>query len=170
MSRFFRSVFAVRDCRKWMFLLALCWVFGLLLGCLCGGSRAGVFPSNMELSEFGQVDPFGSLLILSLPFVSSVIAVSLWRSVLPLIAFAKAFCFAYVSAGLMVSFGSAGWLVCILLLLGDGAMLPLLWLYWYRSMAGQSVAAICIAGTLAMVIWWFDYAVLSPFVANMIFC
>ncbi len=170
MGRFFRSVFGARDCRMMVFFLALCWVMGLLFGALCGSVAAGMFPSGMDLTKFSLLDPFSAFLVVAFPFVSSAVVVCLSHRMLLIVAFAKAFCFSYVSAVLMLSFGSAGWLVCILLLLGDGMTLPLLWWYWYRILTERSAVSICVAGTLAVAIWWLDYAVFSPFVANVIFC
>lgn len=87
-----------------------------------------------------------------------------------LICFGKAFLFAYVSLCFACTFGSAGWLIWLLVLLPDILTLPLLYFYWLRHLsyagsAGRFSGVMLFCGSIFLCS--LDYWVISPFLASL---
>ena len=84
------------------------------------------------------------------------------------ICFAKTFLFSFVSLGILMSFGSGGWLLRFFLLFGDCAAMPLLYWYWSRYICtsiGLRWIAVSAAFLLVLLlITSLDYRVFAPLV------
>lgn len=151
--------------------LALIWIFGLIAGCILFFSAEPEFSSLMPMAVGGRVSIVGLLSVILLPFLFSAFAVFISQSwlLLPL-AFCKAVCFSYVSLGVMEAYGSAGWLMRLLLMFSDIAVLPLLYGYWQRYISGDRQFGIW-PGLLFLVgglcIGSMDYCLISPFLAGL---
>ena len=110
--------------------LALLWLFGLLLGAAAFRGSEGVLVSLMGPAVVCRVSIVSLLIPVFLPFLFAALAVYLSHSgLLAVVCFLKAACFSFVSCGAAACYGSAGWLIWILLMFHDigGCIL----LYWY---------------------------------------
>ena len=106
-----------------------------------------------------------------LPIVIAVLAVFIGQRwlIFPM-AFLKAVAFAYVGWSVVITFGSAGWLIRLLLLFSDCASMPLLWGFWNKALVSDfdalvpaSVAAVLTILGIGIV----DYGVISPFLISL---
>lgn len=171
MDRYLNFNLPAWRCKKPMFLLACAFLFGLISGVLFSMSASDALFPTMRAAVFGCVSIPGLLSATLLPFLFSAFAVyiSCQKLLIP-IAFCKAFVFAFVGTGILGAFGSAGWLVRLLLMFSDVASLPLLWWYWQKSLSGSGrfVRNTAIAAGFALLIGSVDYCVVSPFLANLI--
>ena len=118
------------SCRKYAVpALACSWILGLLFGIRVGqiaffdfNSMAATFPGNTFVSL---------LAVMLFPIVVSVLIMYMGQPwLLLIVAFLKSFSFAYVSWIVMCDFGSAGWMIQLLIMFSDCLSLPLLWWYW----------------------------------------
>lgn len=158
-----------KDARKGMlFLLACCWISGLLCGVICFSVSSSGVISLMRRTVLSPVSIVGLLNAALIPFLLSALFSLLsidW--IVFCIVFIKAFIFSFVSLGLILSFGSGGWLLRFFLVFGDYAALPLLFWCWMRMVsvgAGRSVillSFVCCALVIAIVL---VYRVIAPFV------
>ena len=115
------------------FTLACCWVSGLILGFLIAGE---IPAESIPLVDSFQNHPSIHLLTVAL-FPVAVSALLLYmglRQLIPVIAFLKSFSFAYVSGLLMQNYGTAGWLIQLLMMFSDCLSLPVLWWFWFQSL------------------------------------
>lgn len=153
-------------------LLALFWGAGLLLGvglaCQAGDS---IF-SLMRIAASRRVSIVGLFSSILLPFLLSAAAVYLHGASLLLpVSFLKAFSFGFCAVTVMKAFGSAGWLVCRLLLFSDCCLMPVLFWFWLRHIRGgrrsvkmdMRLCAILIAAVGSI-----DYFLISPFLMSII--
>ena len=117
--------------------LAFCWCGGLICGILAYSTAGVSFAPMMRGAAFGAVSIAGLLGITTLPFLISAFAVSFSMAWLLFpVCFCKAFAFSFVSMGVLQAFGSAGWLVRLLLLFSDCTGMPLLYGFWLRHLPG----------------------------------
>ena len=153
-------------------VLALFWFLGLVLGVFFSTAAGNTIATLMRTAVNSHVSISGLLTAILLPFLLSAFAVYIHEPWLLIpIAFAKAFVFSYVGLGVMTSYGSAGWLVRLLLMFGDCCSMPLLFWYWTRHISGQRKALLPVTAVvlvLAFVIGSFDFCVVSPFLASVI--
>ena len=159
-------------CKEPVFALACAFLAGLIGGLLLSAS-AGITPDHAALAATnGRITAIGLLSVIGLPLCFSAFAVYISRSrlVIP-IAFCKAFLFSYTGSSILVAFGSAGWLIFLLLMFSDILMLPALWWYWKLALEGRAKASltglvpVSVAGIL---IGSLDYHVIGPFLANLL--
>lgn len=152
-------------------VLAFFWIFGLFGGFFYFLSAAPSTASVMSGYFRIPVSIVRLLVWNLLPCVFSAAAVLLsapW--LLILICFGKAFLFAYVSLCFACTFGSAGWLIWLLVMLPDLLTLPLLYFYWLRHFscagsAGSFSGVILFCGSIFLCS--LDYRVISPFLASL---
>ena len=141
-------------------------------GAICFASADAHIISLMRGILNGSVSIVSLLTVSLLPFLFSAFAVfisQLW--LLYLIGFVRSFLFSFVSFGITVAFGSAGWLFRLLLMLGDCVTAPLLYLYMYRHLSSDSrfsAAEILRMIAITIFIGSIDYCYILPFVADMI--
>ena len=157
--------------RRAVVLLVCAWFLGLVTGLLLSLSASDILFPTMRAAVASCVSISGLLSTILLPLLFSAFAVyssNFWL-LIP-IAFSKAFLFTFLGTGILAAFGSAGWLIHILLIFSGTAMPPVLWWYWLSALSGtpttpfHSIAALpaaCLIGSL-------DYCVISPFLANLI--
>ena len=168
-ARYFgRSVLGFQICK---YLLIISWTFGLIFGALV--ARNSVHLPMMICSIATQAPSLLHLLIVALlPFLFTALAVYLSKPwlIVP-IALLKAFCFAFCTFGVVLAFGSAGWLVQLFLLFTDTCVIPILIFSWLRylshterSMRGLLIVCSVAAFSIAMV----DYFVISPFLLRLV--
>ena len=101
-------------------LLVVCWLLGLCAGIFITATFSPIPVSLMRATLWGHVSIVGAVVVLSFPLIISAIASAcMWSWLFYLIAVFKSFSLGYVASCLYLSFGSAGWLMCILVLLPD---------------------------------------------------
>ena len=143
-------------------------LFGILIS-ICAGEPVAALMRDLVYTDMSIV---GLLSVAILPFLISAFAVLL--SNLPLlltVVFVNAFLCAHVSAGVLLTFETAGWLLCALCLFRDFFRLPILWLCWMKAADGEREAFMrcCIPGGVATgLICVFEYCIVSPFLAELI--
>lgn len=172
MDRFLHLNFSFLRCRTLRPILAFVWICGLVSGAFISLSADEFLASTMHALIRSDMSISGLLAALFLPFLISFFAVYLSQNwLLLIVAFFKAFLFAYTGAGLILSFDAAGWLLCLLLLFGDVLTLPALWLLWLRCLHSSgrsawcsSIPSVIVAGFAGI----FEYCVVAPFLASLI--
>lgn len=154
------------------FVLAFCWLAGLVCGILVCLSAGSSLSSWMRSTVFGSVSIVSLLFAAILPFLLSAFAVYISKPALLLvICFCKAFLFSFVSLGVYQAFGSAGWLIRLLLLFSDCMLIPLLFWYWHRHL--MSKCSFCVWESvfvlaLSVLIGSIDFSIISPFLVSLI--
>jgi len=126
--------------RKFCLLfLALSSCFGFCIG-ICTATLADYSVlSLMRIVASANVSIVQRILVTLLPFLIAAIAVLLSKThLLYILVFFKSCFYAFCMYATCVEFSSAGWLMCMLLLLADGiTMLVVLW-FAIRHLAGFS--------------------------------
>jgi hypothetical protein len=149
-----------------IFLLAMFWVCGLEFGDFVFRFTGSNLVSQMPLAAMRQPSIFGLLTSAFIPFLFSAFAVYISApGLLFVIAFVKAMLFGLVSAAVCAAFGSAGWLVRVLLLFTDLCSVVFLYGYWLRHITGfRHFSAGSFAGYLLLVtgIVLADFYYISP--------
>ena len=145
--------------------LACSWIAGLIFGLWVVGFADFNLPVLNDSSSC-----YTSISIISVAFIPvlmSVLAVYAEKSwLLLVICFLKAFSFAYVSYFVTRTYGSAGWLIQLLVMFSDCISLPFLWWFWCRLLTStQKISfSTVFPGTLgAIAIGVLDFKVISPF-------
>lgn len=155
-----------------MVFLASFWTLGLLSGAACSVSASDSIVPLMHAAAECCVSITGLLTAILLPFLLSALAVFIQvpRLIYP-IAFCKAFLVSFLGLGVMIAYGSAGWLVRLLLMFGDCCITPLLFWYWNRQLSAQHRRSFGLTTTVflaALCIGSFDYCIVTPFLAAVI--
>ena len=152
--------------RKGMpFVLAVCWTSGLLCGVFCYHASPLEIPSLMHRAISCSASIVGLLSAALLPaLLSSFFLAFSMPWIILVICFVKAFLFSFVSIGILMSFGSAGWLLRYFLLFSDCAALPVLYWYWLHSLSGQGRACSIVCTGVVALVTVLDYRVIAPFV------
>lgn len=172
MDLFLRKKHDIQLCALLQRHLCFSWLAGLISGAGASVLAGDTLVSAMRAASSGCVSISGLLSVLLLPLLFSALAVYICqiRLLFP-IAFVKAFCFSFAAMAVDRAFGSAGWLVRLLLLFGSGASLPVLWWFWVRLITsrqnhilGDFVAAM----TAISVIACFDHWIIAPFLTDLI--
>lgn len=159
-------------CLSATWVLPFCWVLGLLLGTLYGYCADRSYVLFMRIATTSSMSILGLLFVLYIPLLFSVFAVYFKRPqwLVP-ICFAKAFLFASCGCALFIVFGSAAWLVRLLLQFSDLCSIPFLYWFCMRNITGrnsntQSDFLVCCAA--AAIIGIFDFGVISPYLVKLI--
>lgn len=151
-------------------ILAFTWFLGLLSG-------LGLFLSSGEsfcwlIHQAVRAKTSFAMLCgtLLLPFLFSVIAVYLSKPLfLLIVCFFKAALLMFVSSGVYYFYGSAGWLVRILLMFSSISFAPVLYLFWHRYVSGHNVFIFRNSVgflLLAFVLVGIDYSIIIPTVIS----
>ena len=152
--------------------LALYWCLGLLTGVLFFHAYGSSFSLMMRSILQDSVSIVDLLSVGLYPFLFSAFAVlisSPWL-LLP-IAFFRAFLLSFVSAQILASFGSAGWLLRPLLLFSDVLSAPLLYFYMHRCLSSKFYHPVCSFFLIlcsSLLIGSLDYVYILPFLADVI--
>lgn len=158
--------------RDLSFHLAFSWVLGSVFGAITSFYASDSLLSLMRMTAVSPVSIVSLLSAILLPLLFSAFAVyisNVWL-LIPA-AFFKAFLYHFFCFGILRSFGSAGWLIRLLLIFSDTLTLPVLWMYWLRSIKGtreglafRTIPAVCAVFLIGSV----DYSVISPFLAQIL--
>ena len=124
-------------CRCSRFLLAMCWVSGLIFRTAISFCAGDFVLPLLHSADFYCVSIVGLLSALLLPLLFSAIAVYLsavWM--LPFLAFVKGFSYSFLMYAFCAVAGAgihAGWL----LMLCDSCVMPMLLRYWFQHVSGE---------------------------------
>lgn len=154
-------------------VLGLFWILGLLAGggCFLFGAERLIPQMRVSLNGNVSIVCFFCLIFLP-PFLSILAASAGMHSLLYAIAFGKAFLYAFSSMALLLSFGSAGWLVRLLLGFSGILSAPVLYRLWLRCLrpgSGLSALEIFCFLCVYLLIGSIDYTVIMPFWAGLYF-
>lgn len=152
------------SCRS---LILPAWVLGLFAGLWFGSSYGSGFVSLMRSALSQPVSIVGILAVYCFPFLLTAFAVLISRlELLVLLAFCKAFLFSACACLVELSFGSAGWLIRLLLVSRWITAPLLLWLWLYladrREKSAYAFSVCALWGILAGAL---EYCYVSPFLA-----
>jgi len=166
------SFFPLFPAMKGRIHLAIVWIIGLFLGAYCGFRWDLSLVPLMRGCLYDSVSIVCVFCLICLPFMISLLA-SFWnaRGLIYLIAFGKAFLFSFVSLGIFFSFGSAGWLVHLLLMFSEVCTLPVFYWFWMVSLNHrQEPSALEIFSLLSsfFLIASLDSSYVMPFLASLI--
>lgn len=152
--------------------LALCFYGGLLLGAVLATQAEESFISWMRTVQVQRVSIVSLLGAAFLPFLISAYAVLISQVWLLFpVCFLKAFSFGFCVAGVSYVFGSAGWLVCGLLLFTDLCTMPMLLFFWLRHIDGAhrpQLAESALTASLLFLAGSLDHCLITPFLAEII--
>lgn len=154
------------------FLLACCWIAGLLCGAWTGLSADSFLFLWLRGILWATPSMAGLLCVVLLPFLLSTLVVFLFRpGLLLLVCFGKAFLYAFASVSVLLAFGSAGWLFRWLLLFSDCVCAPVLYWFWLRYLPGDR--RLCVWDTawmlsMGLLAGSLNYSVVAPFLARLI--
>ena len=166
-----QSVFPLQ--RKWTSVVLACFwsgglVFGILLFFLASNSTA----SLVRQAACAPVSVSNLLMTNLLPFLVSGLAVYIQRpQLLYGCAFLRGCLLTFVATGTILAFGSAGWLVRLLLLFSDICLAVPLYLYWLRHISGlRRFSALHSSGfaAAALLIGSIDYCFVAPFLVRIL--
>ena len=172
MDLFFGCLYFDSARRQRLRILAFVWICGLLLGL-----TLGLFAANSMIPLTRQVVsvPVSTgWLLLSAVMPVAVSAFAVYRSDIRLlipVVFLEACGLAFVGTLVLISFGSAGWLVRLLLTFTGSAVLPVLWVLWLRGFSGDgeiSLVPFVPAFSAAFLIGCIDCAMVSPFLTHIL--
>lgn len=171
MARFLHHSLNIPGCNWRDSILALSWVLGLITGCtLCLSVDATTF-SLMRMAPGRPVSIVRLLAVTFLPFLFSGFAAFVAQAWLLIpIAFFKSFTFSAAYTAVMLSFGTAGWLIGFLLMFSSICTMPILVLYWIRY--SQKCYPLLSWNGFALIIMIFalcgvDFFIISPFLAGL---
>ena len=154
-------------------VLGLFWIVGLLAGGSCFLFGADHLIPQMRVSLNGNVSIVCFFCLIFLPPFLSILAASTgMHSLLYVIAFGKAFLHAFASMALLLSFGSAGWLVRLLLGFSGILSAPVLYRFWLRCLcsgSGLSALEVFCFISVYLLIGSIDYRLIMPFWADLYF-
>lgn len=169
MGRFLHLNLANTRCNVSVVYLAYSFLLGLVAGSLIGFDSSLSCASLMRAAPSCGMSIVGLFTVSLLPLLISALAVftsQIWL-LIPL-AFMKSFCFSYVCIGIFCGFGSAGWLICLLMMLPEGLLMGGLWWYWQQCLNDCAYRSGLLAFLVSCGIIWFDFSVISPFLADII--
>lgn len=163
---------AVKHCRRFLFMLALFWIIGLLCGASAAKTAGASFRSCLRAAASGRLSFPALAVAVSFPLVLSFLLclIDLPWLLLPISLF-EAFSLTFCLCGAALAFGSAGWLAGRLLLFTAGWMPGILWWFWLRRLSGGPDSAIpdfCLSFVAVFLIGSFDFRVVSPFLAKLL--
>ena len=158
------------NARKGMpLVLATCWISGLLFGAFPYFFFSPETFPLMHRTISCSASIVGLLNAALLPFLLSAFfgAFSMPLAIAG-VCFVKAFLFSFVSLGILVSFGSGGWLLRYLFLFSDCVTLPVLFGYWFGFVSApiksRLVLTTCVVLLALAVVTILDYHVIAPIV------
>ena len=148
-------------------ILALSWVLGLSAGIYVAFSAGPSFSSLMRPVLSLPVSIVTLLSVHLLPlFFSAFVMIALPRWLLHFLAAWEAFLFAYVACGIVLSFGSSGWLPAALLLFSNAfgsAVMLLFWISFWQHPVSGVWRQFFLTAVLIASITLFDFYFLHPF-------
>ena len=170
MARFLHRFFSELRRKSNVWILAVCFFAGLVLG-IRASHEAGLSFPLMRGALKSTVSIVRLLSILLLPFLFSAIAVFLSKPwMLIVIAFCKTAVFALVSFMMLLTFGSAGWMMRGMVMFADICTLPFFfgfcWRHLDKNICVSSSSGIYLIALL--LICGFDIYGISPFLTKVL--
>ena len=151
-------------------ILALCTLVSSGLGVLFSATCNHVYFTLMRMSAKQTVSIVGSLLAVLLPyFVSVLVITKLKHPAIYILCSMWIFHFAAAYFAITHAFGSAGWLIGLMLLFPDFALLPMLLVVSLRRITGTSHKRDRLVGLIVtVIIGIINHCAVSPFLAKII--
>ncbi len=171
MARFLLRNSAPNSRKYHILFLAFIWCLGLWCGigsCFYAGEP---IISLMRMAAGRPVSIVSLLSIALLPFLFSFIFVYLrsWH-LLSALCYFKAVLFGFVSAGVYMAFGEAGWLVWLMMMFSDLLCLIPLWWYWISCTGNlfrpTPYFGVCLAAVALIIA--LDYQFIAPCLVRVI--
>ena len=169
MGKFLHLQSVIQSRKYAAFTLACCWVSGLILGFLIAGETSAELIPLVDSFQNRHAIRLMTVTLFPVAVSALLLYMGLPR-LIPVIAFLKSFSFAYVSGLLMQNFGTAGWLIQLLMMFSDCLSLPVLWLFWHRSLkyAHSSLLNLSLPTVLAtLAIGILDIRFISPILSSL---
>lgn len=152
--------------------LASLWICGILCGIFTFLSAEPLLFPLMRRIPSESASIVRLLCIGAFPFLISILMVSIMNANCVLaICFGKVFLFSFVSIGLLRAFGSAGWLVRLLLLFSNSFSMCFLYFLSLQALSykrSSNQFILLLLFTLDILFRSFDYRIISPFLARLI--
>lgn len=153
-------------------LLAVCWLFGVLLG-FCAALSAGYALLGLVRDATVESAPlFRVIAVAVIPFLLTALA-SLLRQhwLIYVLCFFKAFAFGFCAVSISAAYGSAGWLVRFLLLFSDYLTIPVMYYFCVRQIKDSAFHADI--NFVSILIYTFavgaiDYCFIIPFLRSVV--
>lgn len=166
----FQTSCKLQECRQSLCALALCAVFSAGLGAFFAGTSGDSYILLMRMAASRNVSIVGSVVSVFLPFLVSFFIIAHSKPWLVyLICGLRIFLLASAGFAIGRSFGSASWLVRLLLQMPDLCLIPVLIWFSLLSFAGRCTKRVTVGCILlTAVIGMLHYCVISPFLANLI--
>ncbi len=147
------------------------WAFGIILGTFTGNCSSAQSVSLMRHVLTAPVSIVGLLICAALPFAFTAAAVLSGKPWLVYcFTFLKGFAFSYTGSLCLLSFGSSGWLVRVLLLFSQIAIVPALWYVWL-SLCKENMPlnrwGISLLSSYLVSIVLLDYFVVAPYLEKL---
>ena len=158
-------------CRRYSYgILALCRLSGIVCGVFLF-LKAG--PSSFLMMRRVIETPVSIVGLLSnllFPFLITVYSVFIFSSWLIFaVCFLDGVLLSWFAAGISVAFSSAGWLLCSFLLFHSNCCFIGAYLVWSCLLSGErKIGRFFCWGLIASAACYFDYFVISPFLASLI--
>lgn len=172
MARFLHRMYTSHYCNPAPYILAFFWFCGILFGIRFSYTSAGLLASLMRSFLYDSVSIVGLVFLTFFPFLLSAFAVSIsGRMLVYPIAFCKGCVFAFVSMGIFLCYGCAGWLIRLFLCFSDLLSLPLLYWFWLRLLGGDNSSAIRDGFAFLIPVFCIgsiDMCLVAPFFADLI--
>ena len=150
MSTNFQTSCNLQECRQNWCVLALCAVFSAGLGALFAGTSGDTYILLMRMAASRPVSIVGSAVSVFLPFLVSVFLITHSKPWLVyLICGIRLFLFSSAAFAIGRSFGSAGWLVRLMLQMPDLCLIPVL--IWFSVLV---LAGNCTKRVISFCIFW----------------
>lgn len=152
--------------------LLMLWAGGIILGTTLGAEDSAIYFSLMRRSVATPVSIVGLGVCCALPFLFT--AAVAWTGYLRLIyffSFFKGYTVGFTGAICLTSYGTGGWLIRLLLLFPQLAVLPALWFIWLKLCRGEntfSVCGICSLIGYLLAAFLVNYFLVAPFLARLV--
>lgn len=152
--------------------LAFIWTFSVFAGIILGSKSVPYYTSLMLSAASGPMSIAGMFLIFILPLVISIISIRFKVSflVLPL-ALIKGFFYGFLTVSVYSALGSAGWLICLLLLFSNSILIVLLLWFWFKYLKVHNCCLMrdfLVAIAFGVLVCAFDAIMVSPFLTDVI--
>lgn len=166
----FRCLFSFCKRRIYLLFLAVSAVSGLRSG-IYFAAKSELLPSLMRIAVGCNVSIVGLIIVAYVPFLCCVCAISASQPwLIYLICFFRLFLHGGCATGIDLAFGSAGWLIQLLLQFTDTMTLPLFLCLAARSLGRRSIVKtewriyLFATGVIVTV----DICLISPFLVDLI--
>ncbi len=165
-----QTLFDIRQ--KKAAVLACCWISGLLLGSTYSYGAGESYFLLMRMAATSRVSIVGLLFLLYFPFlIAAYFALTLRPQSMLILCFCKAFIFACCGFAATSVFGTAGWMIRMLLQFSDCCIIPFFIWFCLRNISEPSVSIkwdLLLCSFVALFVAVLDFCVISPFLANLI--